>query len=156
MTEFQPTDRIQTPSVIGAVGLLVTIPAFALAGGIEASLLAIVLVPVWFFLSSIYVVALGHVLLAAFATEPTVITVLAIELGLFIMLADAASVHSRPGTLFSTTVFAAAGLVLLVAMLLVLDGRLWVSAVALLVTLTVFAYGLHRYELVTLEMIDHG
>ena len=156
MTDFQPTDRIQTPSVIGTVGLLVTIPAYALAGGIEASLLAIVLVPVWFFLSGIYVVALGHVLLAAFATEPTLITVLSIELGLLILLADAASAHSRPGTLLSTTVFTAGGLVLLAAMLLVFDGRLWVSAGALLVTLTLFTYGLHRYELVTLEMIDHG
>ena len=150
-----PPERTQTPSLIGALGLLLTVAAFGLVAGIPGALASIALVPLWLLLPGIYVVAMGHVLIAAFVGDLSVVSVLAVEVGLLFVLADAASQHARPGSLISNTVFAAGVLVAMVALVLVFDGTIWIAAGVLLVALAAFAYGLHRYELVSLGVIHN-
>ncbi|WP_331234076.1 hypothetical protein [Natronorarus salvus] len=146
-------ERTQTPTWIGSIALLATVSAFALVGGIQGGVAATALVPIWLLLPGIYVVAFGHILLAAFVGDLSVVSVLAVEIGLLLLLADAAYAHHRPGTLFANAVFAAGGLVVVVAVILAGDGRLWITAGGLLFAFGAAAYGIHRYELVSLGVL---
>lgn len=147
-------ERTEVPTWIGSIAVLVTIAAFAVVGGAPGALAATALVPVWLLLPGVYVVAFGHVLLAAFAGDLDVVSVLAVELGLLLVLADAANAYPRPGTLFANTVFAAGGLVVVTAAILVAEVALWIAAGGLLVAFGTVTYGIHRYELVSLEVIN--
>lgn len=142
------------PTLVGAIGLLVTVSAFAVVAGAEAAFVATTLVVVWLLLPSVYVVAAGHVLIAAYVPDSTVIEFLVVEVGLLILLFEGIRTLPRPGALLSRSVFAAGGLSAVIAVVISLDGRLWVAVVGLLAALALTAYGIHRYELVRLGLVS--
>jgi len=144
VSESSPWEKPEQ-SALGAVGLLGAIAAFAVVAGIEAALVSSVLVVFWFLLPAIYVVGFGHVLLAAFLTTPTGFEVLLVELGFLLLLADAAFQHPFPSLLFSTSVLVAGVFVLLAALVLVTDGRLWLSAGVLLGAIGLVSLGVTWY-----------
>ncbi len=146
-------ERTQRPTWIGSIALLATVSAFALVGGAPGGVAATALVPVWLLLPGIYVVAFGHVLLAAFVGDLSAVSVLAVEVCLLLVLAEAAYAHHRPGSLFANAVFAAGGLVVVVAVILVGDGTLWITAGGLLIAFGIATYGIHRYGLVSMEVL---
>jgi hypothetical protein len=144
---------IENRSAVGAVGLLVTIGALAVASGSTEALVGLVLVPIWLFFPVVFTIAAAFVLLATLVTSVTVIDVAFVGLGVILVLAGRTSELERAGTLLSTTVFVAAVCFLVVALVLSLDRALWIAAGVLLVALVTAAYGVHRYELVSLGLV---
>ncbi len=152
------TDVRGTPqqSVIGAIGLLVTIAVLSVVAGIEAGLVSTLLVVLWFVMPAVYVVGFGHIVLAAVLTDPSALDVFAVELGLLLLLADASLPHPDSWSVFSMSVLAASGFVLLAAVLLIADGRLWLSAGVLFGTFLVVSFGITWYGSFEAKGVAHG
>lgn len=147
-TDSRRVKWLGLPAVgLTAVGLL-------LIGGTSGIAATIALGVAWYALSTPYTVALGHLLLAALLPESGGLPgLLAAEGGLLGMLAINApgrDDHLQFGAAFVTSM-------LLLSCVAVLGVRLWglpaaallLAAVALLV-----GYGLHRYELLRLGLLE--
>ena len=137
------------------IAVLVAGIGFALVGGPAGVASALAVGVVWFLLPAVYAVALGHVLLAALTVGGgTPLEFVGVGLGLFaVLLAPAARLYRRE-TVVSITVFAAGALVFAFGITFTTAGALWIASLALVVIWVLVAYGIHRYELVTLGLVE--
>lgn len=147
------TDR--SPEEIVAV--LVATLGFVLVSDFEplgvASAAAIVLA--WYALPVVYTVALGHVLVAALTIDGFgTLTIVLVELGLFGILLTTTPTLYDSGTVTSMTVFMLGLFVFTFGIVFVTSEALWIGALALLAVGALVSYGLHRYELVSLGLIE--
>lgn len=138
---------------IGVLGILAAAVALAVTadqyGSIGGALLVLAIV-----LPAPYAVALGHVLLVALnpgSLDPVVLAI--VEAGLLAALLDAGAWGTRGREAVVT--LASIGLVVGVAWASLRWGAsLWTSAGALGLLLALVSYGLHRYELVLLDLVE--
>lgn len=136
--------------VIAAIGL-VLISGLELAGVAGAAAIALV----WFLFPVVYTIALGHVLVAALSVDGfSTIAIVTAELGLFGILLTATPALYDRGTVTSMTVFMLGLLVFTFGIAFVTSETLWIGALALLVVGAIAAYGMHRYELVSLGLVE--
>lgn len=147
------TDRSWTETV----AVLITAAGFVLIGGLDpvgvASAAAIALV--WFAFPVVYTVALGHVLVAALTVDGfSTLAIVTVELGLFGMILTTAPTLYDRGTVTSMTVFMLGLFVFVFGIAFVTSEALWIGALALLVVGALASYGIHRYELVTLDLLE--
>ena len=106
------------------------------------------------FVAAVYVFALGQILSVTLASDIGRGPLLALQLGLFGLLGVAAvwGIPSRTRTL-AVYVLTVMGLVGALAGVRDLTGELWTAVLALGVLTALVSYGLHRYELVTLDLV---
>lgn len=136
--------------VIAAVGLVFA-SGFELAGAASAAVIALV----WFVFPVVYTIALGHILVAALTVDGfSTIAIVIAELGLFGILLTAAPTLYDRGTVTSMTVFMLGLFVFTFGIAFVTSEALWIGALALLVVGAIAAYGMHRYELVSLGLVE--
>lgn len=137
------------------IAALVAGLGFVLVGGLAGVASALAVALVWLFLPAVYAVALGHVLLAALTVDGgTLLEFIVVGLGLFaVLLAPASRLYERE-TLVSVTVFAAGVLFFAFGIAFTTADVLWIASLALVVLWALAAYGIHRYELVTLGLVE--
>ncbi len=143
------------PAHLLGVGLLALVVSLTVAFGVGGLVLAFVLGIVWYLVPVPYVIAAGHLLALSVAPAELVGSqLLVVTAGFLTVLAVEALDDDRPVTVLAALVLGA--LVLLGAAWLGL--RVGASTVAgALVLALVFAgtsYGLHRYELVSLGLVE--
>lgn len=100
-----------------------------------------------------YGFALGQILFVALAPDLTLVQTAAVQIGLFGLLV-APGVRDAPIRTVGSYVVALAGLVGVVASVRDTTGELWLAALALSGVVALVSYALHRYELVTLDLVD--
>lgn len=116
---------------------------------------AVVIVAAWFALPVVYTVALGHVLVAALTIDGfTTVAIVTVELGLIGMILTAVPTHYDRGTVTSMTVFMLGLFVFTFGIAFVASEALWIGALALLVVGALASYAIHRYELVSLGLVE--
>jgi hypothetical protein len=146
-------------TLLGVFGVVLTTVVLGVVGGVAGVGLAAAFVAVWLLVPAVYSYALGHALaLGATAGALPVVELLFVELGLLAVLLGPLT---RPGRLGRRTVARSTiglGFVLFAAVVVGLAVRedLQVATVVLLLAGAVLAYGLHRYELLVLGLLDDG
>lgn len=107
------------------------------------------------FVAVVYVFALAQILAATLASDLGRGRLLALQLGLFGLLGLAAvrGVPNRTRTL-AVYVLTVVGLVGALAGVRDLTGELWAAVLALGGLTALVSYGLHRYELVVLDLVE--
>lgn len=135
------------------IAMLLAGAGFVALGGLPGVASAVGIGTVWLLLPSVYAVAIGYGLLAAFTIDGSVsLDALITGIGLFaILLAPAVGLYRRE-TLVSVIVFAMVTLFLVFGIAFATTDTLWSAALALAVTWVVAAYGVHRYELMILGL----
>jgi hypothetical protein len=144
-------------TLLGLFGVGLTGVVLSVVGGVSGVVLAVALAVVWGFFPPVYSYALGHVLaLGTTARALTVVELLFVELGLLAVLfgpLTRAEVRDRGPIGRSTLGFGfALGGVVVVG--LALQNALWPVSVLLVLCGLGLLYGLHRYELVALGLVD--
>lgn len=138
------------PVFVAAVGF-VFLSDLELLGAGSAALIIIA----WFVLPMVYTVALGHILVAALTVEGfTTFAIVTAELGIVGMILTAAPTIYDRGTVISMIVFMLGLFVFTFGIVFVTSNSLWTGALALFIIGTVASYGMHRYELVSLGLIE--
>lgn len=107
----------------------------------------------WAFAGSLYGFALGQILFVALDPDLTLVQTAAVQIGLFGLLV-APGVRDAPIRTLVPYVVAVAGLVGVVASVRDTAGELWMAALALSGVVALASYGFHRYELVTLDLVE--
>lgn len=150
------TDPVRSTRTIG-LGLLgigiVGVGLWPTAG--ELGLVAVaVLGLVWYRLSELYTVALGHaVFLWLLPTDSLSPELLIAEFGLLVVLVAPALEADAPGAVIVATVAALCGLVAIAAGSYWWRSDLWIAAAVLMGVLVGGGYTLYRYELVRLDLV---
>lgn len=130
-------------SMAGAFGLIAT-AAIAL---------------VWYRLSALYAVALGHATFLVFAPTATLSgfalssELVIAEVGLLVLLIAPAMDDDAPGSLVVVTIAALCGLVAISLGSYRWSTELWITAAVLMGALCGGGYTLYRYELVRLDLV---
>ncbi|MFC6905761.1 hypothetical protein ACFQGH_11200 [Halalkalicoccus tibetensis] len=138
------------PVLLAAVGFV-----FLSDPGLLGTVSATLIVGAWFALPMVYTVALGHVLVAALTVDGfTTWAIVTVELGLggMILLATPALYGRR--TVVSMIVFMLGLFVFTFGIVYVTSSSLWLGALALLIVGALASYGMHRYELVSLGLVE--
>lgn len=137
------------------IAMLIAGVGFALVGGLAGVASALTVGIVWLLLPAVYAVALGYVLLTALTvSSSTLFEFIVVGFGLFAVLLAPTSRFYRRKTLISVTVFAAAALFSVFAIAFTIADTLWIEVLALIVTWALAVYGIHRYELVVLGIVE--
>lgn len=143
--------------VLGLLGIgIVGVGLWPTAG--ELGLVAVaVLGLVWYRLSELYTVALGHaVFLWLLPTGSLSPELLIAEFGLLVVLVAPALEADAPGAVIVATVAALGGLIAIAAGSYWWRSDLWIAAAVLLGALLGGGYTLYRYELVRLDLVEEG
>ncbi|MFC4451591.1 hypothetical protein [Halorussus aquaticus] len=153
-----PTERPgEVETRTRATGVAALLAAGALVAGIgtdSAGLAAGALVAgAWALAGPVYAFAFGQILFAAFAPDPTGLELAVAQVGLFGFLAVPAN-RWAPLRTVGAFVVASAGLVGVGAGVRDVTGELWPAALAVGAAVALVAYGLHRYELVVLDLVE--
>lgn len=128
---------------------------FVLLGGLPGAASAAAVGLVWLVLPAVYAVALGHVLVAALTIGGVApLAVLTAEFGLFAMLLTPAATLAQRETLVSMTVFVLGVFAFVFGIAFLVSEVLWIGALVLLLVGVFASYGLHRYELVILGLVE--
>jgi hypothetical protein len=154
------TVRPRPPSewtLLGVFGVVLTAVVVGLVGGATGAGLAAAFVVVWLLLPAVYSYALGHVLaLGTTASALAVVELLFVELGLLAVLFGPLTrpeTHNR-GSVARSTLGVGFALVGVVVVSLALTGLVWVTALVLVLVGCGLGYGIHRYGLVVLGLVD--
>jgi len=139
---------------LGTAAVAVAGLGFAVAGGLPGIAAAVALAGSWYALPTPYAVAVGHLLLAVLLPEdPGLLALVLAELGLLGVLAAAAPL--RDETLSFAGRLVGCGVPLsAVAAIGFLVGGLPAAALSLVAAALALGYGLHRYELLRLGLLD--
>lgn len=144
-------------SWLEVLAVLIAAAGFVLVG--DLSPLGIVggiaIVLLWLTLPIIYAVALGHVLVVVLTVDGFETLAIAVaELGLFgMLLATIPTLYDR-GAVTSMTVFVFGLFVFVFGIAFVSSEALWIGTLALAIVGALVAYGMHRYELVSLGLAE--
>lgn len=142
--------------LVGGFGVAVVGAGFWLAVGGWGLLAAAVIGLGWYRLSSLYAVAIGHAALLPFVTSIDTVTpaVLIAEVGFGLLLIAPAVDTAAPTAFVGAFLGSLGGLLVISVAVYRWSDRLWITAVVLLGALAVASYGLHRYELVRLGLVE--
>jgi hypothetical protein len=150
---FAETNRL---TLVHAAGIALACGAFWLHAGLFGIVLALGLGAGLFVLPEVVVFALGHLVIAAIVeAQASLAMVLVAELPLLLFLA---SPFVDVGTTWREDVVSLAlgGVVVTASVgLAVSQRRLWVAALVVSAIVGAGIYGLHRYALVTFNLVDH-
>lgn len=150
-------------TLLGLFGLTLTAAVFAIVGGLLGGLLALAFGVLWLFVPTVYSYAVGHLFaLGVSAQALSAVELLFIEMGLVAVLLGplvASTIENEDEnnlrSLRSRSVIGAGSALFAVVVVgLALVEMLWVNAVVLLAIGVLVAYGLHRYERVSLGLAD--
>ena len=154
MTTVSAIDEPITPhqTLMGGVGALLTAGVLAVAAGAYGIVAGITLLILWAVTPGVYSVAVAYLLLVVAVPDPTTLHLFGVGAGTLVILL---------GTTSDVTVQIATGTVLGVSLLWAsvftvhqwLES-MWLTAVFLLTLITLVGYGLHRYELVRLDLVE--
>ncbi|WP_122088202.1 hypothetical protein [Halalkalicoccus subterraneus] len=148
ITERSWTEFLAVLIAAAGFALLGDFAPIGIAGGVAIGLL-------WLTLPVIYAVALGHLLVVALTVDGFETLAIAVaELGLFGMLVAAIPTFYDRGAVTSMTVFVFGLFVFVFGIAFVSSEALWIGALALVVVGALVAYGMHRYELVSLDLVE--
>ncbi|MFB6296223.1 MAG: hypothetical protein ABEH66_05190 [Halobacteriales archaeon] len=139
---------------IGIAAIALAGLGFLVAGGLPGIAAAVALAGSWYALPAPYAVAIGHLLLAVLLPEtPGVLALIPAELGLLGVLGAEALPRDE---FFPLAALLLAFVFLLsdAAILGFLIGGLPAAALALVAAGVAIGYGLHRYELLRLGLLD--
>lgn len=153
-----PTKRPGAPKRrTPASGVAALVAAGALVAGIgttNASVAAGALaLATWALAGPVYAFAFGQILFAALAPDPSNLEFAVAQAGLFGLLAVPAG-RDAPVRTVGAFAVASAGLVGVGAGVRDATGELWPAALAVGGAVALVAYGLHRYELVVLDLVE--
>jgi hypothetical protein len=141
------------PTLLAGVGTVVTVAAWVWLAGPLALVFGGVLAVGVFALSAPFAFALGQVLVFGVVTDGTPAGILLAQSGLLLILLSeyASMIHSRRYQLATVAAIAIGGAVGFLAV--ILGGDVWVVTTAGVVLASLTAYGLHRFELVQLDLV---
>ena len=141
--------------IVAGFGTLVATLAALVAVGPLAALVAVAVGGALFFASTTAAFALGQVVLVALVPADGALAVLAIaELGLLVVLCSPAVDHHDPGRLLVASLLAGLAVGAIGWLTLRASRGIWPAAGALVVATAFLAYGIHRYERVTLGLVE--
>jgi hypothetical protein len=144
---------VATRTKFGGVAAVVAAAGIALFGGLWGVAAGVLLVGAWALGGHVYAFALGQVLIVAIWSDPTLLRVTVAQAGLFGLLV-APGLGDVPTRTVGAFVVASAGLIGVVAGVRDVTGHFWVAMVALGATVAICGYTLHRYQLVTLGLVE--
>ena len=141
------------PTLLAGVGTALTVAVWVWLAVPLALLFGGVLAVGVFALSAPFAFALGQVLVFGVMIDGTPVGILLAESGLLLILLSeyASTTHSRRRQLATVATIAIAGAVGFLAV--ILGGDVWIIATAGVVLTALTAYGLHRVELVRLDLV---
>lgn len=142
-----------TRTKFGGVAAVLSAAGIALGGGLGDVAGSALLVVAWVLVDRVYAFALGQVLFVAISPDPTPLQVGVTQAGLFGILV-APGLRDAPIRTLGAFAVASAGLVGVVAGVHDVTGQLWPAVVALGATVALCGYVLHRYQLVTLGLVE--
>lgn len=155
LPELPPDIRASDPTTW--IGGLVAVSILAITLGPVGVLAGGALALAWYLVPVVYVVAIGHVLIAGIWPEHASFTRLAlIELGFISMLAGTAHRVDHPIRFFltfSVTILALGGIAIWLTQQ---RTPLWELVVILAVIILISSYSIHRYERVRLGLVKEA
>lgn len=153
-----PSVGVSGHRVVGGVGVLVATGALIGAAGPAGLLLGLFVAVGWVFLPPVFAFAVAHAVLPLVAPVPLPWLV-AFEVGALGVLAAPAGDDPAPQSALRAAIPLAVATLWLLAVALavrgVTDGALW-AAVAVVGAVAAAAYGLHRYALVRLGLVEEA
>lgn len=149
------TDHSPPRSWLGALGVLLALAGLAALDGLGGLLAGGILVACWYVVDTLYTVALGQLLVAASApTGESLPWVVVAELGLFLVLAELVSDEDDTSRTTAEMAVVLVGLLGCVWATSQLTDDLWVVSTTLCAVVVVALYGVHRYGLVRLRLVE--
>lgn len=142
-----PLDR---EHIGGVAALLVVTAALGYVAGPLGVVAGLAVALVWWYLSTPYAIAAGHLALVAVTAGDFSLGFLLAEAGFALLVASDAT-NRRTG---AVAIGLFSGLVLLTQGLYTTTDELWLTAGGLTLAVAVLAYGLHRYELVRMGLVE--
>ncbi|EMA51902.1 hypothetical protein C448_00360 [Halococcus morrhuae DSM 1307] len=156
-----PTDEPTAPPVsrlaraLAVLGALVATLAVGVAVGPLAALMIVAVGGALLLASTTAAFALGQVVLVALVPPGGALAIFAIaEIGLLGVLCSPAVDHHDPGRLLVASLLAGLAVGATGWLTLRSSQAVWPAAGALVVTTAFLAYGIHRYERVTLGLVE--
>lgn len=141
-------------SLLSGVGVVATLVGFALVGGPPGLVVAGIVVTTRYLVGRVYGFAVGQLALATLAGSPTPASLVIAELGLFAFLAAALAEPGSPyrnGASFVIAVVVVSGTA---GAVMAWTGSTAAAALAVITVVAVLSYVLHRYELVSLDLVE--
>lgn len=150
-------EHVPVRRVLATLGTLITTVVAIVTTGPLGVLIAVGVGSALYFISAPAAFATGQIVLSAlYPSEGPLLLLLLAEIGLLGVLFSTAVSHHAPGRLAVSSLVA--GIVIGVAGWLVLRSgtALWIVASMFVVGIAVITYGLHRYERVTLGLVEYN
>jgi hypothetical protein len=148
-----PTSRLAR--TVAGLGTLVTTLAVGVAVGPLAALMIVAVGGTLLFASTTAAFALGQIVLVALVPPGGTLAVLVIaEIGLLSVLCSPAVDHHDPGRLLVASLLAGLAVGATGWLTLRSSQGVWPAAGVLVVATAFLAYGIHRYERVTLGLVE--
>lgn len=148
-----PASRLSR--ALAVLGTLVATLAVGVAVGPLAVLVIVAVGGTLFFASTTAAFALGQVVLVALVPPGGALAILVIaEIGLLGVLCSPAVDHHDPGRLLVASLLAGLAVGAIGWLTLRSSQAVWLAAGALVVATAFLAYGIHRYERVTLGLVE--
>lgn len=143
------------PTWLGGLGVFITTVTLGATAGPVGIFAGGALALCWYRFPTVYAFALGHVVLAALLSKTAPLTAFApAEAGLFVMLVGPAARDESSLRTVATTAACFFGLLAIAWAVRSSTGDLWLAAMALLGSMALLAYGIHRYELVRFGLVE--
>lgn len=157
-TTIQETNTSRSSRTAGALAVLGTLVA-TLAVGVAAGPLGVLMVAgvasAYYVVSTTAAFALGQVVLAALVPFDGAVAVLVLaEIGLLGVLFSTTVDHNDPARLLVASLLASLAIGAIGWLGLRTSQAVWIAAGALALATAFFAYGIHRYERVTLGLVE--
>lgn len=140
---------------LGGLGVVLATVTLGLAAGPVGAAVGLVTAGGWAVVPATYAFAAGQVLVAAaLPAAPSTPAMIAVEAGLFAVLAGPLVTVERPVRTLGTFVVVAIGLAAVPVAFTTAGKPLWQAAVTLAVLAAALAYVSHRYERVALGLVE--
>jgi hypothetical protein len=149
------TTDAQARTPLGALAVLASGAAFYRLLGVPGILAGIVLAVCWYWSSAEATFAFGTLLLVVAVPEnPPIEGVALVEGGLLAVLVSTLRQYDAPANLLGVFLVFLAGLLAAAWIGVEYGGAVWIGALVLIVTVSLLAYGQHRYALVATGLVE--
>ena len=149
------TTDAQARTPLGALAVLASGAAFYRLLGVPGILAGIVLAVCWYWSSAEATFAFGTLLLVVAVPENAPIEGVAlVEGGLLAVLVSTLRQYDAPANLLGVFLVFLAGLLAAAWIGVEYGGAVWIGALVLIVTVSLLAYGQHRYALVETGLVE--
>lgn len=147
---------LSRPTIAAGIGYVAIGVTFILLGGLQGGIAASGTILIGLLTSPLLAFLVGHVLLLLILPSFPLVSLVIVETGLGVLLVAAAvegSSQSRQATTTGVIFLALSGI--LISASTIIEALVW-RTFLLLSILAVCAYGIHRYELVQLNLVTEG